>query len=55
MYYEETKIEMTSKELSKAKLILLEDKFLKIITSQVESGNIKMSVAFKMIEELHTK
>jgi len=47
------KMEMTSKELSKAKLILLEDKFTKIIASAVEDGELKMSVAFKMIREIH--
>ena len=45
-------IEMTSKELSKAKLILQEDKFLKAITLAVENGELKMSVAFRMIKEI---
>jgi len=45
-------IEMTSKELSKAKLILQEDKFLKAITLAVENGELKTSVAFRMIREI---
>jgi len=43
---------MTSKVLSKAKIILQEDKFLKAITSAVENGELKMSVAFRMMKEI---
>ena len=45
-------IDMTSKVLSKAKLNLQEDKFLKAITLAVENGELKMSVAFRMIREI---